>query len=429
MEQKNQQHYSSSYFYDPPIRKVFEDFISNLKPPQCDITEQFLDVLYRECKKEKALISKTGNLQLNNLRLNHFLKVQLEVERLTSNGSIKNFDAPAFYSLLSQFSTYLTKKEIVKIYYRSPNNNQRSYNVSRNNFPILTDFDDFMRIRNYSNATINYYRISIKHFLVYSAYGTEKQYSSNCWRESINKFEEYLRKRAITEKITFNTAYAYLKAVKLFMRFLYGKGEITFHYNVPKRFCQKGKRSNEYINIHEVLSVGDSIFNFSKDILRDISILLILLETGCRPIEVVNLNLDDVYVNEKQIVLKSIKSDQRTLSLTESTFLFIKDYLTIRKNYLPQENTHALFLYPSGKRMASYYISYLIRKYNLKTFKEVRFTAKTLRHTFITNALNNHNNLDQVRDIVGHKHSVSTYYYFYRDINRLKNIFNGKKIY
>jgi len=175
----------------------------------------------------------------------------------------------------------------------------------------------------------------------------------------------------------------------------------------------------------------ENIFEISKNILRDISIFLIILETGCRPIEIQNLNIDDIYFHEKLIVLKCKKSNQRTLTLTDTTLSFIKQYLQIRENYLPQHNSKALFLtaFGTGTQIRSEHITHLFRKYNLKVFNEIRFTPKTLRHTFITNALNHNINIGQVKESVGHKHLISTHYYFYRDINHMKKLFMDKKFF
>lgn len=430
MEPGKQLQNQFEYLYDPPFKKIIGDFLLDF-PPLCkNETEQVLDFFYRECQKEKELFRKGKGIQLDKINLKHVLKIQKQVEHLTDIGDLKKQDGTTMQTFLLNFCTFLTKKEITRIYYRPTKSKRNKVREIHNNYPILFKFENFMKLRNYAATTILYYRTSIKHFLTYSTYNPDSEQNNLYWLERIKKYEEYLSDRTILEKIALNTAYAYLKAVRLFTHFLYERKEITFIYDIPKRLIENGKRSNEYVNIQDVLLVCDKIFDYSIDILRDISILLILLETGCRPIEAINLNVDDIYVHEKLIVLKSIKSDQRTLSLTNATLPFLKDYLRIRKNYQPQNNTESLFLSPSGARMSnSVFISSIFRKYNLMAFNEIRFTPKTLRHTYITNALNNHNNIDQVREIVGHKHLISTHYYFYRDINKLKNLFINKQLF
>ncbi|MGG0667438.1 site-specific integrase [Lederbergia citrisecunda] len=411
------------YDNNPSFKRIIKAFLYDFPSTSKSETEQVIDFFYRECLKERDLSLGKG-IQLQNLNINHVLKIQAKMDHISSIGDLDESMATTMQTFLFNFCIFLTKKGITKVYYRAPRKIRNNIKKLHNDYPILLGFENFMLLRNYAATTVQYYRTSVRHFLTYSAYNPDSEQISQYWNERIKIYEEYLSDRALTERITLNTAYAYLKAVRLFIHFLYERKEITFKYIIPTRFIENGRRSNEYVNIQDVLLVCDKIFDHSKDVLRDISILLILLETGCRPIEVVNLNVHDIFIHEKLIVLRSIKSDQRTLSLTNTTVTFLKDYLKMRKNYKPQNDTQSFFLSPSGTRMNnSVYISSIFRKYNLATFDEIRFTPKTLRHTFITNALNNHNNIDQVREIVGHKHLISTHYYFYRDLNNLKKVF------
>ncbi|WP_342541909.1 site-specific integrase [Paenisporosarcina sp. FSL H8-0542] len=414
---------------EKPFCGIFEEFINLQSKANQENSEKFILFFYKECQKEKEIFeNQTNTVHFSKLEIKHMLKIQAQIELLIKHNQLEKIEALIFLDYLTKFCKFLTKKDIAKIYYKKPQKNVESQNTSIINSPILLEFENFMKVKNYALATSHGYVTSVKCFLDYSNYNSQIQNSNIFWSTCVNQFEDYLNKKVLLEKIEANTAYAYLKAIRLFIQFLFEKRYISFQYQIPKRMIQKGKRSNEYVNIQDALLVMDKIFEVSNDILRDISIFLLLLETGCRPIELVNLNIDDIYIHEKLIVLKSIKSHQRTLSLSESTINIIKDYLQIRKNYLPKE-TQALYLSPSGTRMSSEYITNLFRKYNFLTFKEIRFTPKSFRHTFITNAINNNNNIDQVKTIVGHKHLISTHYYYYRDINKIKSLFIGKKLF
>ncbi|MFJ7932945.1 tyrosine-type recombinase/integrase [Sporosarcina sp. NPDC096371] len=430
MELRKNVNNSSVHFYDKPFRKVIEEFLKENHLSEQNEIEPLVEFFYKEFLKEKDLFPKNKNINLKKLQINHVLKIQDQVEFLTTNNHLEKSNAASILIFLDALCRYLTKKEITKIYYRTPQTVKKPQRKIRNNYPILSNFKDYMKNKNYSNTTIQYYITSVKYFLKYSAYNSDIQNSNQFWLAKINQFEDHLNKKVLLEKIALNTAYAYLKALRLFTNYLHTKKEISFIYNIPNKMFQTGKRSNEYVNIHDVLLVMDKVFETSNDVLRDISIILILLNTGCRPIEVVNLNIDDIYFHEKLIILKSKKSFQRTLSLTKETLSFIEKYLKIRKNYHPLDNTEALFLSPTGTKMDSVFITRLFRKYNHQTFKEIRFTPKTLRHTFITDALNDdENTIEQLREIVGHKHLISTKYYFFRDINKMKEVFLKIKLF
>ena len=270
--------------------------------------------------------------------------------------------------------------------------------------------------------------VNTRSFLKFLNYTENIQTSNDYWFTSFKLYEDHLNQRSLLEKILPCSAYEYLLAVRSFSNFLYEKKEIKYIYHIPNKMIQNGDRSNEFTNESDILLVIKQIFERSKNVLRDISIFLIILETGCRPIEIVNLKIEDVNIKEKLIVLKSKKSHQRTLLITYTTCALIKDYLIVRNNYFVNDND-SLFLNRYGNEITSSDISNLFRKYTNRLPEERRFTPKSLRHTFITNSLENGNTMEQTRAIVGHKHLISTHYYFYRNIDDLKNAFKDKRLY
>lgn len=153
--------------------------------------------------------------------------------------------------------------------------------------------------------------------------------------------------------------------------------------------------------------------------LRNLTIVMLIVETGCRPIEIANLDVDDLDPIESTIKLTSKKSGVRKLRLHHTVMEVIKKYMNMRKWF--EINDQALFLLNNGKRMNSESITYLFASLNKVAFGQVLFTAKSLRHTFATNALSNNNDFDQVSKTLGHKHWISTMHYFHRSIKRLLN--------
>lgn len=430
MDQIKQQQQSDLTSNDEQFVSLIKAFSEESNISHSIYLERFIHLFNKVSKKEKALFShKNSVIQLNNLKLTHIVKIQKHIQLLVTKNELEYFEATTMLNYLSRFCTFLRKKEIANLYYTPPKRRKTSSPNTQQDDAILLKFVQYLELKRYAATTIHQYRTSIKYFLAHSNYQPGEQQTTEFWQRSIHQFEKYLMKDVTLENIALCTAYGYLKAVRLFLRFLAKENQINFRYVIPDKMIQNGKRANEYVSIQDVLLVVERMFEHSKDILRDISILLIILETGCRPIEIENLNVDDIYIHEKLIVLKSKKSNQRTLCLTNTTFSFLKQYLQIRENYLAETNWNALFLSSTGSPLRSNYISQLFRNYNLKTFNEIRFTPKTLRHTFITNALNNQIGIEQVRESVGHKYLISTHYYFYRDVNHMKKLFMDKQLF
>lgn len=386
--------------------------------------DQFLRLFYQECQKDKTLFSMNGKFDVTKLTMDHMLRFQAHIESFVAAGKMKKWDKDLMISNLYKLCQNLTKDGLARIYYPPPSNKKKASKPKKLiSFPIISEFEAFMTLRHYSPKTIHDYTTSVHYFLRHASYHSETENENVYWYEKTNEFIHDIQLKAKLKHIQESTAYSYLKAIKLFIKFLNSNKKLNIPFTMPnkKQLNKEGKRTNEYVNMHDLNIFLETIFTTSKHVLRDISIVLILLETGCRPIEVINLGLDDLTNNQKLIVLRSKKSLQRTLSLEGMSKTFLKKYLQIRKNYVAESDTQALFLSSSGLPLHRGYISQLFRQYNLRAFSQIRFTPKTLRHAFITDALNsNGNDIEQVRETVGHKHLASTHYYFFKDVNKLK---------
>lgn len=234
----------------------------------------------------------------------------------------------------------------------------------------------------------------------------------------IKQFELHLMQKINLEEIEMSTAYIRLRYVKYFLEYLRKQKVIMLKYNIPSVFSSKGSRSNEYVKSQDLEKVIDTLIaSKSPYILRNLAIILLLAETGCRPIEIANLELLDVDFIESTIRFTSVKSNTRTLRIHKTVMDIVKKYFNERSQ--AKTDVPYLFLLDNGKRIYTEMIGNIIAYLNYRAFSEIRFSAKSLRHTYATNALNNGNDFDDVSKSMGHKHWVSTMHYVYRSVKRL----------
>lgn len=387
-----------------------------------------LTILYKELRTDYSLISKKdGSLIINKITLNKILEFQDFIEAQVIDKKISIGEGQEILFIISKFLKFFFKKNLVSIFYKplkliSPN----ILYLKKTLPPILLEFSEYLTTKDYTHTYK--YMNSTENFLKFSSYEQHNNYTFQYWQDSIKNYENDLQHKVIKELLSSTTAYKYLGHIKVFFNFLYYKKIINFKYNIPPKMRHHSKRSNEYVHVKDIQLVMNTIIETSNDVLRDLTIYLLLVETGCRSIEIANLTVTDINTKERIIKLKSKKSKQRTLILSIPLTELLVDYLKIRKNYLPKNNTPALYLNSIGNQIIPKTITKFIRKYNLKTFGEIIFSAKTCRHTYITNALNNANVFENVSNTVGHKHLKSTLYYYYRDISAIKKIGNQKHL-
>ena len=236
---------------------------------------------------------------------------------------------------------------------------------------------------------------------------------------SISSYEDHLALRVELKEIKKITAYIKLQILSHFIQYLYNNRVINFKYSIPSRFQgNKVSRDNEYVSNKERFALINAIHSKNgSSMVRDIAICLLFIDTGCRPIEVSNMRLEDFNFSESSVILYSRKSGQRKLKIDPFVMDYIKKHSEIRHK-LPIESEF-MFLQRDGQQMSTKSIGAMINSYNKEAFGMAKFSAKSLRHTSITNQLLNKNSFEQVAQSAGHKHLISTLHYLYRSIGLL----------
>lgn len=145
---------------------------------------------------------------------------------------------------------------------------------------------------------------------------------------------------------------------------------------------------------------------------RDLAILLLLLNTGMRVSECVGLNLNslqtdgDVY----RLIILGKGGKERMLKLNQTATNALLSYLEVK----PEANTEALFLNKNRGRISRKAISEIVHKYvkeaNLPP-KAAKISPHKLRHTLATLLLSNGENIRVVQEILGHSSIQTTQIY------------------
>jgi site-specific recombinase XerD len=267
--------------------------------------------------------------------------------------------------------------------------------------------------------TIDPHIIVIKRFLRHL--GTEVSKNIHVLKvQHIQVFETILMQQVLNKEILLSSAHQYLYSIRRFINFLYRNKIISFQYEVPERFHQKGTRDNEYVDVASREKFLECILTTAKKSQkRDFCIVMLLIETGCRPLELCTLRIGDIQIKEHTISLFSNKSRTRTLKIASFVMSIISDFIKTERNYAFPYDT--LFVTNSGVPLEPRRIKLMIWEYNKIAFGEIKLSAKSFRHTYITDAFNNRNDFSTVSESVGHKKWSSTMHYLHRSIPRLLN--------
>ncbi|MGT2743070.1 tyrosine recombinase XerS [Streptococcus plurextorum] len=239
-------------------------------------------------------------------------------------------------------------------------------------------------------------------------------------KKDMEAFVRYLRERPLLNAnttqygISQTTLNRTLSALSSLYKYLTEEveneqGEPYFYRNVMKKIATKKKRETlaaRAENIKQKLFLGDETTafleyvnceyenklsnraksSFQKNKERDLAILSLLLASGVRLSEAVNLDLKDI--NLKTMVIEVTRKGGKRDSVNVAGFAkpYLENYYNIRQNrYKPEKNNTAFFLTEYrglANRIDASSIEKMVAKYSAD-FK-VRVTPHKLRHTLAT---------------------------------------------
>lgn len=155
---------------------------------------------------------------------------------------------------------------------------------------------------------------------------------------------------------------------------------------------------------------GQRVTAVLEQALRDRAIIVTLLNTGLRVLELAQLKVNDVSLSERKgsLQVRDGKGGKaRNLPLNAATRQVLRSYLAVRVT----QPTSPLFLGQRGA-IGSRQLQRLLKKYSQQAGLDLEtVTAHSLRHTFGKNLVDSGVSLDQVAQLMGHANLNTTRVY------------------
>ncbi len=156
--------------------------------------------------------------------------------------------------------------------------------------------------------------------------------------------------------------------------------------------------------------------------LRDRAMLETLYATGCRASEVVNLKMNDLYLDASFCKCFGKGSKQRVVPLGKPAIAALRAYLggTTKEGARPTTDAEVVFVSKSGRRLTRIHLWALVKKYCKRAGLPKTVSPHTLRHSFATHLLSGGADLRSVQEMLGHASIQTTQIYTHVDRDRLK---------
>ena len=146
---------------------------------------------------------------------------------------------------------------------------------------------------------------------------------------------------------------------------------------------------------------------------RNMVILLLLLDSGCRVSELVGIELNDVNLTEGIIKIRKAKGNrERYVPIGSVAQKFLWKYINISRPEPLAPQVNRLFLNEKGLPLTKNGVQQMIRRYGRKAgITGVRCSPHTFRHTFARNYLLNGGDIFSLQKILGHSSLASVRIY------------------
>lgn len=217
-------------------------------------------------------------------------------------------------------------------------------------------------------------------------------------------------------------------SVRSFYKFLLRRGIVqrdpTHLIAVPK----KEKALPVYVREEQMNRLLDgNFFDDSFAGLRDKMILLTFYSTGMRLSELTGLRLTDVDNKLCQMCVLGKRDKQRIIPFGEEMRTQINQYLQERQLLLEEqgaENNRFFVNEKTGAKMSKEQVYTIVHRYLAQVTSLKKRSPHVLRHSFATSMLNNHADLQSVKELLGHESLSTTEIYTHTSFIELRNMYN-----
>jgi integrase/recombinase XerC len=276
---------------------------------------------------------------------------------------------------------------------------------------------------------------------------SEKYYSPHTcsnYRRDLQRFHDFLQATGITrwQPVNYGDVSAYaaqrhrqgrksrtiareLSSIRSFYQFLIRHGLVAknpaLEVSAPKADKPLPKTCDAE-TLDQLLRVGN---NEEDLLLRDVAIFELIYSSGLRLAELVGINLDDIDLQQRQLVVTGKGNKTRYLPVGARAVSAVQRWLGVRPGLCRDARQKALFLSKPGNRISARSVqSRLNRLIELQALGQ-KLSPHVLRHSFATHLLESSSDLRAVQELLGHANIATTQVYTHLDFQHLASVYDA----
>lgn len=283
-------------------------------------------------------------------------------------------------------------------------------------------FHDFLADGN-AHSSRNLYDFQLSNFIKY----LENFKITDPKKITAREIKDYigsLRKIKTGESMADSTRYSVQSAIKSFLRYLYENDYIDVELGSKLKRIKIHKKESAYLSpaqyTHFIATVKRQATSYYRD--RDVALMNLLIKSGIRRAELVNLDISDVDLSQAKIWIKRKGGNEGYIPLLDELVEDLENYIRTLK----RDGSEPLFMSKLGHRLSASSVWHLVKNYALKAGLSQEITVHSLRHGFATKLNDSGVPIPIIQKLMGHKSPSTTYRYLHITDSNVRKEFNER---
>jgi integrase/recombinase XerC len=276
---------------------------------------------------------------------------------------------------------------------------------------------------------------------------SEKYYSPHTcknYRRDLDRFSEFLRNRDIGEwtQVNYGEVSAYaahrfrnglkgrsiqreLSSIRGFYQYLIREGLMKSN---PAKEVSAPKGEQRLPKTCGAEQLGRLLDHRNSDddlLLRDLAMFELMYSSGLRLAELVSINLTDIDIGQRQLIVTGKGNKTRYLPVGSSAIEAIRRWLAIRLDFGKDQDHEALFISRLGKRISARNVQCRLDALVKRRSLDQPLSPHALRHSFATHLLESSGDLRAVQELLGHANINTTQIYTHLDFQHLARVYDA----
>lgn len=218
-----------------------------------------------------------------------------------------------------------------------------------------------------------------------------------------------------------------LSALRGFYEYLVKQGTVTVNPFDGVRSVRREKTLPDIMFENEVEQIIDGIDGGDPFLVsRNRLIVELLYSSGCRVSELVGMNVTDVSLKERTILVRGKGRKERLVFVGGPAAKVLNDYLPFRNGRIDRSDddaARALVLNSRGTRITRRGVAYVLDVIVKAEGIDKRITPHTFRHSFATHVLDRGADIRVVQEMLGHAGLSTTQIYTHVGMQRLREAY------